>query len=115
MAKRGDAMIEFFALLPRMREMYEKKGIVVAKRMYEILINEGKITMSLRQFGRHFSENLAPQKEVKISSGRTPKNKSETIIETKEEEPGPIILNIGITPGPRYNPHRTKIDPSRIL
>jgi hypothetical protein len=58
--RKGDAQIEFFALLPKMKEMYEKKGIVVAKRMYEILQNEGKITMGYMQFSTHFKRNLVP-------------------------------------------------------
>lgn len=105
MAKRGDAMIEFFALLPTMREMYEKKGIVVAKRMYEILKSEGKISMSLSQFGKHFARNLAPKKEPVIVAGSTPKNADsaavisaadhapvKSIEETREEETSGILL-----------------------
>lgn len=63
--RKGDAMIQFFALLPQMREMYEKKGIVVAKRMYEILLEEGKITMGYKNFAGLFRKNLTPKKEEK--------------------------------------------------
>lgn len=104
MAKRGDAMIEFFALLPIMREMYDKKGIVVAKRMYEILIEEKKVSMSLSQFGKHFAKNLAPQRE----SFLTPKNEIEPaakepiLTPQKEEVKIPKLGEEG------HKPHRMK-------
>lgn len=120
MAKRGDAMIEFFALLPTMREMYEKKGIVVAKRMYEILKSEGKISMSLSQFGKHFARNLAPKKEPVIVAGSTPKNEEVAAVisaadhapieSIEEEETGPIVIR-DAQKKPSFNPHAVTIDP----
>lgn len=101
--RKGDGMIEFFALLPAMREMYEKKGIVVAKRMYEILIEEKKISMGYKNFAGLFRKNfIAHRKE----SFLTPKNEVEAAAKEwfftpkKEEVKIPKIGEDG------HKPHR---------
>lgn len=107
--RKGDGMIEFFALLPAMREMYEKKGIVVAKRMYEILIEEKKISMGYKNFAVLFRKNLATQKENFL----TPKNEVEPaakepiLTPQKEEIKIPKIGEEG------HKPHRMKKEESR--
>lgn len=103
--RKGDALIEFFSNLPLMREMYEKKGIVVAKRMYEILIDDKKISMGYKNFAVLFSKHLSPKKEPVIAAGSTPKNEDSAVVisaadhapvklieETKEEETSGILL-----------------------
>lgn len=77
--RKGDAQIEFFAMLPIMRDMYEKKGIVVAKRMYEILKNEGRISMGYMQFSTHFKRNLKPQKEQFETAKKEPKKTQKNV------------------------------------
>lgn len=88
--RKGDAQIEFFALLPIMRDMYEKKGIVVAKRMYEILKNEGKISMGYMQFSTHFKRNLIPQKEQFL----TPKKEAKKTQKNVEDLTAPEIITL---------------------
>lgn len=122
--RKGDALIEFFSNLPLMREMYEKKGIVVAKRMYEILIEEKKISMGYKNFAVLFRKHLAPKKEVVSSAGLTPKNEEiaavisaadhapvTSIEETREEEEtGPIVIR-DTQKKHSFNPHAVTIDP----
>ena len=91
--RRGDAQIEFFALLPKMRDMYENKGIVVAKRMYEILQKEGKISMGYMQFSTHFKRNLVPQKEQK-SDEETAKKESKNTQKNVEDLTVPEIVKL---------------------
>lgn len=122
--RKGDGLIEFFSNLPLMREMYEKKGIVVAKRMYEILKDEKKISMGYKNFAVLFSKHLAPKKEPVIATGLTPKNEEvtavksaadhapvESIEETREEEKtGPIVIR-DTHKKSSFNPHAVTIDP----
>jgi hypothetical protein len=61
--RKGDGMIEFYALLPKMRKMYEENGIVVAKRMYELLKNDGKISMGYKNFSVLFKRELSKKTE----------------------------------------------------
>lgn len=77
--RKGDAQIEFFALLPKMRDMYEKKGIVVAKRMFEILQNENKISMGYKNFSVLFRRNLTPQKEQFETAKKEPKKTQKNV------------------------------------
>lgn len=60
--RKGDGLIEFFSNLELMREMYEKNGIVVAKRMYEILKNDQKISMGYKNFSVLFKKHLSLKK-----------------------------------------------------
>lgn len=70
--RRGDAKIEFYAMLPKMKKMYEENGIVVAKRMYELLKNDGKISMGYMQFSTHFRREFSK----KIEAILTPKKEN---------------------------------------
>ena len=62
--KKGEAMLEFFSMLPTLKEMYEKDGYRMAKMMWKKLKDEKRISMSYEQFNIHFKQNLAPQKDV---------------------------------------------------
>lgn len=118
--RKGDGLIEFFSNLPLMREMYEKKGIVVAKRMYEILKDDGKISMGYKNFAVLFSKHLAPKKESVIAPGLTPKNEEVTAVKSaadhapiesiEEEEMGPIVIR-DTQKKSSFNPHAVTIDP----
>lgn len=110
--RKGDALIEFFSNLPLMREMYEKKGIVVAKRMYEILIDDKKISMGYKNFAVLFSKHLSPKNEdgaaVISAVDHAP---VESIEETREEEEtGPIVIR-DTQKKSSFNPHAVTIDP----
>lgn len=102
--RKGDGMIEFFALLPTMREMYEKKGIVVAKRMYEILKDDGKISMGYKNFAVLFRKNLASQKE----SFLTPKNEVEAAGKEPIFTPQKEEIKIPKLGEEGHKPHRMK-------
>lgn len=120
--RKGDAMIEFFSNLPLMREMYEKKGIVVAKRMYETLISEGKISMGYKNFAVLFSRNLSPKKEMKTFVISTPEkeyemsralNENHTLPQITEDDKEPIILRDRQKKA-SFNPYTVEIDPKKI-
>ncbi|MBV5320904.1 MAG: hypothetical protein JZU62_04395 [Sulfuricurvum sp.] len=125
--KKGEAMLEFFSLLKILKKLYEDDGYRSAKMLYEKVKNDHKIKMSYEQFNIYFKRNLAPQKEVKISGGPTPKNEAETvgssngdhtivqtIEETREEETGPIVLR-DRQKKTSFSPYAVKIDdPKKI-
>ncbi|HQS66988.1 MAG TPA: hypothetical protein PLM93_07375 [Sulfuricurvum sp.] len=90
-----------------MKEMYEKKGIVVAKRMYEILKNEGKISMGYVQFSTHFKRNLVPQKEQN-NNNLTPKKEAKKTQKNVEDLTAPEILKL-VEEGKLSNEEITKL------
>ena len=74
--ERGNAKIEFFSNYDYIQDLYYKKGLVVAKRLYEILQNEEKITMSYKQFNTYFQEFIFKKDERFFSSGVKKKDKT---------------------------------------
>lgn len=77
--RKGDAQIEFFSLLPKMKKMYQNNGIVVAKRMFEILQNENNISMGYKNFSVLFRRNLIPQKEQFETAKKEPQKTQKNV------------------------------------
>lgn len=87
--KKGEAMLEFFSMLPILKEMYEKDGYRMAKMMWKKLKDEKRISMSYEQFNIHFKQNLVPQKDVirenKNTLSMTPQNDETTLPKIGDE------------------------------
>jgi hypothetical protein len=122
---RGAYKVEFYTLLPTIRNMYET-GNVVVKIIYDDLYKTGKITMSYHRFADYFRKEvsgkvkeLTPKKEAKaivtnVSGEATPdQSLEEKSIEAKKEidEDSPIIIRSGTDAQKKFNPYAVEIDP----
>lgn len=123
--ERGNAKIEFFSNYDYIQDLYYKKGLVVAKRLYEILQNEEKITMSYKQFNTYFQEFIFKKDERFFSSGVKEKNKTkvknnlvqnEDLTNKNFETPKVKKIIVGGEKKKKsYNPHTVNINEEDIL
>jgi hypothetical protein len=123
--ERGNAKIEFFSNYDYIQDLYYKKGLVVAKRLYEILQNEEKITMSYKQFNTYFQEFIFKKDERFFSSGVKEKDKTKVknnLVENEDltnkifETPKVKKIIVGGDKKKKfYNPHTVNINEEDIL
>lgn len=122
-SSRGHFTVEFYSLLPLIRQKYES-GIVVAKIIYNELYNDKKITMTYNRFAVYF------KKEISGKTKFAPKKNDETLQKNdssmtdqrdpiSDPKPGypdwkPIIIRSETTTKP-YNPHTREINEDDIL
>jgi hypothetical protein len=118
---RGAYKVEFYTLLPTIRNMYET-GNVVVKIIYDDLYKAGKITMSYHRFADYFRKEvsgkvkeLTPKKEVKVIVTQVPwEITSDQSLEENSSEidkDSPIIIRSGTDVQKKFNPHAVEIDP----
>lgn len=118
---RGTYKVEFYTLLPTIRNMYET-GNVVVKIIYDDLYKAGKITMSYHRFADYFRKEVTgkvkeptPKKELKATvtkvSGEITPDQSLEGKSTAIDENSPIIIRSGTDAQKKFNPHAVEIDP----
>lgn len=110
--------IQFYTHLPLIRKRYEE-GVVFASAIYDELVAAKKISMSYKNFTRYFNIEV---KKITHKEHQTVKTSIKEItapavveVTPEEDNEGPIIVTVGRTSKKPFNPHTTKIDPSRIL
>lgn len=106
---------QFYTMLNEIKKLHDS-GLVVARTIYDELFSTGKISMSYMQFTVYFN------REIKNKEHQTVKTSIKEItapavaeVTPEEDNEGPIIVTVGGTSKKPFNPHTTKIDPSRIL
>ena len=114
--QRGDAKVQFFTNYDYIKDLYYKKGFVVAKHLYELLQKEEKISMSYKQFNRYFQEFIF-SKDERFTTSKIVKEKPNLTKETKKQGITPKIKKIimGEKKQKPYNPHTREINPEDIL
>lgn len=123
--KKGQAMIEFYSMLPILKKWHDDDGYRSAKSLYDKAINESKITMKYEQFNTYFKKEIAPKKEVFVATKVTQSLEEITPtdqanIEEKripkfgDEDWEPPIVTIGSEKSKPYNPHKNG-PPRKIL
>ena len=111
--QRGTAKVQFFSNYDYIKDLYYKRGLVVAKHLYELLKKEEIISMSYKQFNRYFQEFIF-NKDKRFSISNIVQNKT---AELKETDKTPKIKKIiaGDKKHKPYNPHTREINPEDIL
>lgn len=114
--QRGTAKVQFFTNYDYIKDLYYKRGFVVAKHLYELLKKEEIISMSYKQFNRYFQEFIF-SKDERFSTSKVVKENSNSIDKINEQTITPKIKKIiaGDKKHKRYNPHTREINPEDIL
>lgn len=123
--KKGQAMIEFYSMLPILKKWYDEEGYRSAKSLYDKAKNEKKITMEYQQFNTYFKRELAPKKEA-LAAVKTVHILDEAMpieqVQTEEkrvpkfgdDDYEPPILETGPKKSKPYNPHKDG-PPKKVL
>lgn len=123
--KKGQAMIEFYSILPILKKWHDDDGYRSAKSLYDKAINESKITMKYEQFNAYFKKEIAPKKEVlavvktvHILDEAMPieqvKTEEKRVPKFGDDDWEPPIVTIGPEKSKPYNPHKNG-PPRKIL
>lgn len=126
----GEAVREFYSSLKIIEEYYQEKGYRKKAYLYRTLKEKLGWKMSLESFKYHFKKHIIDEcflvnPKVDTKQIITPKtvrtnlldaeNKETKNLNLKDDGEGPKIARPNFSKAPKFNPHTTDVDPSRLL
>lgn len=115
--RKGQAMIEFYSMLPIFKKWHDEDGYRSAKSLYDKAKNEKKITMEYQQFNTYFKRELSSKKEVLVAvktaqivddatAIKQVKTEEKRVPKFGDDDWEPPILETGPKKSTPYNPHK---------